>query len=170
VRHIEGERFSLGELDGARTERVQQLAQALARAGLKAPVRTRIRADIWVKLWGNLAFNPVSALTRATLLEMCRHPQVRALVAAMMAESQAVAERLGIEFGISIEQRIDGAEQVGAHKTSMLQDIEAGRPTEIEALVGAVVELGQLTGVPTPHIEAIYAAVKLLEQTTLAAR
>ncbi len=168
VRHIEGERFTLGELDGARTERVQKIARSLTAAGLKAPVRPRIRTDLWVKLWGNLAFNPLSALTRATLIEICRHPQARAQVAAMMAEGQAIAERLGVEFGITIEQRIAGAEQVGAHKTSMLQDIEAGRPTEIDALVGAVVELGQLTGVPTPHLDTVYAAVKLLEQTTLA--
>lgn len=165
VRHIEGDRFTLGELDGARSERVQRLSQLLARAGLKAPVRPRIRSDIWIKLWGNLAFNPVSALTRATLIDICRHPQARALIAAMMAEGQAVAERLDISFGITIDQRIAGAEQVGAHKTSMLQDIEAGRATEVDALVGAVTELGRLVDVPTPHIDAIYAAVKLLEQT-----
>ncbi|MDW8145765.1 MAG: 2-dehydropantoate 2-reductase [Roseiflexaceae bacterium] len=165
VRHIEGDRFTLGELDGSRSERVQRLSQILTRAGLKAPVRPRIRTDIWVKLWGNLAFNPVSALTRATLIEICRHPQARALIVAMMEEGQAVAERLGITFGITIDQRIAGAEQVGAHKTSMLQDIEAGRATEVDALVGAVAELGRLVDVPTPHIDAIYAAVKLLEHT-----
>ncbi len=165
VRHIEGDRFTLGELDGLRSERVQRLSQVLARAGLKAPVRPRIRTDIWIKLWGNLAFNPVSALTRATLIDICRHPQARALIVAMMEEGQAVAERLGITFGITIDQRIAGAEQVGAHKTSMLQDIEAGRATEVDALVGAVAELGRLVEVPTPHIDAIYAAVKLLEHT-----
>ncbi len=165
VRHIEGDRFTLGELDGSRSERVQHLSQTLARAGLKAPVRPRIRTDIWIKLWGNLAFNPVSALTRATLIDICRHPQARALIVAMMEEGQAVAERLGITFGLTIDQRIAGAEQVGAHKTSMLQDIEAGRATEVDALVGAVAELGRLTNVPTPHIDAIYAAVKLLEHT-----
>ncbi len=165
VRHIEGDRFTLGELDGSRSERVQRLSQILTRAGLKAPVRPRIRTDIWIKLWGNLAFNPVSALTRATLIEICRHPQARALIVAMMEEGQAVAERLGVTFGITIDQRIAGAEQVGAHKTSMLQDIEAGRATEVDALVGAVAELGRLVDVPTPHIDAIYAAVKLLEQT-----
>ncbi len=165
VRHIEGDRFTLGELDGLRSERVQHLSQVLARAGLKAPVRPRIRTDIWIKLWGNLAFNPVSALTRATLIDICRHPQARALIVAMMEEGQAVAERLGITFGITIDQRIAGAEQVGAHKTSMLQDIEAGRATEVDALVGAVAELGRLADVPTPHIDAIYAAVKLLEHT-----
>lgn len=165
IRHIEGDRFTLGELDGARSERAQHLSQTLARAGLKAPVRPHIRSDIWVKLWGNLALNPVSALTRATLVDMCRHPQTRALIAAMMAEGQAIAERLGVTFGISIEQRIAGAEQIGAHKTSMLQDIEAGKTTEVDALVGAVAELGRLVDVPTPHINAIYAATKLLEQT-----
>ncbi len=165
VRHIEGDRFTLGELDGLRSERVQHLSQVLARAGLKAPVRPRIRTDIWIKLWGNLAFNPVSALTRATLIDICRHPQARALIVAMMEEGQAVAERLGITFGITIDQRIAGAEQVGAHKTSMLQDIEAGRATEVDALVGAVAELGRLVEAPTPHIDAIYAAVKLLEHT-----
>jgi 2-dehydropantoate 2-reductase len=165
VRHIEGNRFTLGELDGAKTERVQRLAQALAGAGLKAPIRPRIRSEIWVKLWGNLAFNPISALTRATLADICQYPPTRELARAIMLEAQAIAERLGIEIGITVEQRIAGAEQVGAHKTSMLQDIEAGRSTEIDALVGAVAELGRLTGTPTPHIDAIYAGVKLLERT-----
>ena len=165
VRHIEGDRLTLGELDGSRSERVHLLSQTLTRAGLKAPVRSRIRTDIWIKLWGNLAFNPVSALTRATLIDICRHPQARALIVAMMAEGQAVAERLGITFDMTIDQRIAGAERVGAHKTSMLQDIEARRATEVDALVGSVAELGRLTDVPTPHINAIYAAVKLLEQT-----
>lgn len=165
IRHIEGNRFALGEPDGARTERVARLAQALNAAGLKAPVRTRIRNEIWVKLWGNLAFNPISALTRATIEEIIAEPLTRALVVAMMTEAQQVAEALGVEFGITIEQRIKGAEEVGAHKTSMLQDIEAGRPTEIDAMVGAVVELGRLVGRPTPHIDTIYAAVKLLERT-----
>jgi 2-dehydropantoate 2-reductase len=164
VRHVEGDRFTLGELDGARTERIQQLSRVLISAGFKAPVRPRIRADIWIKLWGNMAFNPISALTRATLDVICRYPPTRELACAMMAEGQAVAEQLGIESPISIEQRIAGAAQVVAHKTSMLQDIEAGRPTEADALVGAVAELGRLVGVPTPHIDAIYASVKLLEQ------
>jgi 2-dehydropantoate 2-reductase len=165
IRHIEGERFTLGELSGARTERIQRVSQLLAKAGLKAPIRASIRTDIWVKLWGNLALNPVSALTGATLAAICRFPPSRALVAAIMAEAQAIAERLGISFGISIEQRIAGAEQVGEHKTSMLQDIEAGRSTEIDALVGAVAELGRLVGVPTPHIDSVEAAVRLLERT-----
>jgi 2-dehydropantoate 2-reductase len=164
VRHVEGDRFSLGELDGVKSARIQQLSQALAGAGLKAPIRTRIRSEIWVKLWGNLAFNPISALTRATLLDICRYPPTRELARAIMAEGQAIAERLDIQFPITIEQRIAGAEQVGEHKTSMLQDIEAGRPTEIEALVGAVAELGRLVGIATPHIDPIYASVKLLER------
>jgi 2-dehydropantoate 2-reductase len=170
IKHIEGNRFTLGELDGAKTERIQRLAQALASAGLKAPVRPRIRAEIWLKLWGNLAFNPISALTRTTLVDICRYPLGRELARAMMLEGQAIAERLGIEFGITIDQRIAGAEQVGAHKTSMLQDIEARRPTEVDALVGAVAELGRLVGVPTPHIDAAYASVKLLEQTIVPER
>lgn len=164
VRHIEGDRFSLGELDGSKTERIQLLSQTLSRAGLKAPIRTRIRSDIWVKLWGNLAFNPISALTRATLENICQYPLTRELARNMMMEAQAIAERLGVEFGITLEQRINGAEKVGAHKTSMLQDIETGRPTEVDAIVGAVAELGRLTNIPTPHIDAIYASVKLLEK------
>ncbi len=165
IRHIEGNRFTLGEPDGARTERVTRLSQLMTAAGLKAPVRPRIRNELWIKLWGNLAFNPISALTRATLDAIVAEPLTRALAVAMMAEAQQIAEALGIEFGISIEQRIKGAEEVGAHKTSMLQDIEAGRPTEIDAMVGAVIELGRLVGVTTPHIDAIYATVKLLERT-----
>lgn len=167
VRHIEGDRFTLGEPDGSRSTRVQTLAQLLTSAGLKAPVRPHIRNEIWIKLWGNLAFNPLSALTRATLIDMCLHPQVRGLAAQMMTEAQTIAQKLGITFGITLEQRLKGAEQVGAHKTSMLQDIEARRPTEIDALVGAVAELGALTDTPTPHIDSIYASVKLLEQTLL---
>lgn len=162
IRHIEGDRFTLGEPDGSRSDRVQKLAGLLTSAGLKAPIRTHIRSDIWVKLWGNVAFNPISALTRATLLGICSFDPSRELVAAVMAETQAIAEQLGIRFGISIEQRIQGAAQVGEHKTSMLQDVEAGRTTEIDALVGAVAELGRLTGVATPHIDALYATVALL--------
>ena len=165
VRHIEGDRFSLGELNGIKTDRIQTLAQTLIRAGLKAPIRPRIRAEIWVKLWGNLAFNPISALTRATLVEICRYPPTRDLARAMMTEAQTIGEKLDVRFPISIEQRIAGAEEVGAHKTSMLQDIETGRPTEVDAIVGSVAELGRLTDTPTPTIDAIYASVKLLEKT-----
>jgi 2-dehydropantoate 2-reductase len=166
IRHIEGNRFTLGELDGSKTERISQLSQTFAKAGLRAPVRTNIRADMWIKLWGNLAFNPISAVTRATLVDICRFPPTRALAAAMMAEAQTIAEQLGVAFGVSIEKRIQGAQEVGAHKTSMLQDIEAGRVTEIDALVGAVAELGRMVAVPTPHIDALYASVKLLELQT----
>ncbi len=164
VKLIEGNRFSLGEPSGDRTPRIEALSQAFMAAGFKAPVARDIRSELWVKLWGNLSFNPISALTHATLQDICRHPPTRALAARMMAEGQAVAESLGVRFKISLEQRIAGAEAVGAHKTSMLQDVEAGRALELEALVGAVIELGQITGTPTPTIEAVYAATSLLAQ------
>jgi 2-dehydropantoate 2-reductase len=165
IQHIEGDRFSLGELDGSKTERIQQLSKLLNSSGLKSRVRNQIRNELWVKLWGNLAFNPISALTRATLEQICQYSPTRELARNMMLEAQAIAEKLGVDFGISLEKRIEGAEQVGAHKTSMLQDIEAGRPTEVDAIVGSVAELGRLTQTPTPHIDAIYASVKLLEKT-----
>ena len=163
VRHIEQDRFTLGEPDGSKSERVQMLSQMFTKAGFKAPASTHIRNDMWIKLWGNMVFNPLSALTRATLIDMVRHPQVRELARSMMAEGQAIGEKFGIDFGLSIEQRLKGAERVGAHKTSMLQDIESGRPTEIDALLGAVIELGRLVEVPTPHLDSIYASVKLME-------
>ncbi len=165
VRVIEGNRFTIGELNGERTERIDALSQALIRAGFKAPVSKDIRSELWIKLWGNLSFNPISALTHATLEDICRFPASRALAAGMMAEAQQVAEALGVQFKISLDKRIAGAEAVGAHKTSMLQDVEAGRAVEIEALVGAVVELGCITGVATPQIGAIYAATRLLAHT-----
>ncbi|MBL8305124.1 MAG: 2-dehydropantoate 2-reductase [Rubrivivax sp.] len=165
VKVIEGNRFSLGELDGSRSERVERLAKALMNAGFKSPVSRDIRSEIWVKLWGNLTFNPLSALTHATLEDICRFPPTRELAASMMREAQAVGEKLGVAFKISLEQRIAGAEAVGAHKTSMLQDVEAGRALELEALVGSVVELGQITGTPTPVISALYAATSLLART-----
>ena len=168
VRLIEGNRFTIGELNGERTQRIDALSAALIRAGFKAPVSKDIRSELWIKLWGNLSFNPISALTHATLEDICRFPPSRALAAAMMAEAQAVAEKLGVQFKISLDKRIAGAEAVGAHKTSMLQDVEAGRPLEIEALVGSVVELGRITGVPTPSIDAIYAATRLLAHTLAA--
>ena len=167
VKHIEGDRFSLGELDGSKSDRIQALSKTLRQAGLKAPVRNEIRNELWVKLWGNLAFNPISALTRATLEEICHYPLTRELAKNMMQEAQAIAEALGVKFGIALEQRIEGAAKVGAHKTSMLQDIEAGRPTEVDALVGAVAELGRLVQIPTPHIDAVYASVKLLEKSII---
>lgn len=162
VRVVEGNRFTLGELDGSRSERIDALSKALMDAGFKAPVSKDIRGEIWVKLWGNLSFNPISALTHATLQDICRFGPTRELAARMMAEAQAVAEALGVRFKISLEQRIAGAEAVGAHKTSMLQDIEAGRAIELAALVGAVVELGQVTGVPTPTVQAVHALAALL--------
>ncbi|MBE0546551.1 MAG: 2-dehydropantoate 2-reductase [Rubrivivax sp.] len=165
VKVIEGNRFTLGEPDGTRSERIEALSQALMRAGFKAPVAKDIRSEIWVKLWGNLSFNPISALTHATLEDICRFPPTRQLAAAMMAEAQRVAEALGVRFKITLEQRLAGAEAVGAHKTSMLQDVEHGRALELEALVGAVVELGRMTAVPTPTIDAIYAATTLLGRT-----
>ena len=165
VRLIEGNRFSIGELDGSRSPRIEALAQVLMKAGFKAPVARDIRSELWVKLWGNLSFNPISALTHATLEDICRFPASRALVAGMMAEAQAVGEKLGVKFKVSIDQRIAGGEAVGAHKTSMLQDVEHGRALELEALVGSVVELGRITQTPTPMIDAIYAATKLLAHT-----
>lgn len=165
VKVIEGNRFTLGELDGERSERIEALSQAMMRAGFKAPVSRDIRSELWIKLWGNLSFNPISALTHATLEQICRFGPTRALAAAMMREAQAVAEKLGVRFKISLEQRIAGAEAVGAHKTSMLQDVEHGRALELEALIGAVVELGRITETPTPTIDAIYAATSLLAQT-----
>ena len=165
VKLIEGNRFTLGELDGTRSERIDALSQTMMKAGFKSPVSKDIRGEIWLKLWGNLSFNPISALTHATLQDICRFPPTRALAAAMMGEAQQVAEKLGVEFKISLDKRIAGAESVGAHKTSMLQDVEQGRALELEALVGAVVELGRITETPTPTIEAIYAATSLLAKS-----
>jgi 2-dehydropantoate 2-reductase len=165
VKLIEGNRFSLGEPDGSRSERVEALSKAMMNAGFKAPVSRDIRSELWVKLWGNLAFNPLSALTHATLEEICRFPATRELAAQMMREAQGVGEKLGVEFKIPLEKRIAGAEAVGAHKTSMLQDVEHGRALELEAIVGAVVELGHITGTPVPTIEAVYAATSLLART-----
>ncbi len=165
IQHIEGDRFTLGELDGSKSDRVQNLAQLLNNSGLKSRVRNQIRNELWVKLWGNLAFNPISALTRATLEQICQYPLTRDLARNMMLEAQLIAEKLGVDFGISLEKRIAGAESVGAHKTSMLQDIEANRPTEADAIVGSVAELGRLTQMPTPYIDSIYASLKLLERT-----
>ncbi len=165
IKHIEGERFPLGELDGSLSERVQRIADGFTRAGFKSPVLEDIRAEIWLKLWGNLTFNPISALAHATLVDICQYPPTHALAAAMMSEAQQVAGKLSITFRVSIDKRIAGAEKVGKHKTSMLQDIEAGRAPEIDALVGSVVELGRLTDTPTPHIDTAYALVKLLAKT-----
>lgn len=165
VRHIEGDRFPLGELDGATTERVTRLSEMFVRAGLKSPVLDNIRAEIWLKLWGNLTFNPISALTHSTLVDICQFPYTRELATRMMQEAQAIANRLGITFRVSLEKRIAGAEKVGKHKTSMLQDVESGRDPEVDALVGSVIELGRVVGIPTPHIDSVFALVKLLGRT-----
>ncbi len=160
IEHTYGNRFSLGEPDGSRSERVQRLSKLLIAAGLKAPVRPQIRDDIWIKLWGNLSLNPLSALTGATLDRLAGEPDLRDVSRTMMREAQAVGEALGVRFAVDIEQRIDGAREVGAHKTSMLQDLERSRPMEIDALLGAVVELGDLTGHPMPMCRAILALVR----------
>ena len=165
IRHIEGNRFSLGEIDGASTERVRNLAELFRNAGFKTPVVSDIRSEIWLKLWGNLSFNPISALTHATLEDICRFPQTRSLAAAMMTEAQAVGTKLGVSFKVSLEKRIAGAEAVGAHKTSMLQDVESGRVLELDALVRSVIELGRITATPTPTIENVYALAALLART-----
>ena len=161
IRHIEGNRFSLGEPDGSRSERVLALSQALQSAGLKAPVRPRLRDEIWVKLWGNLSFNPISALTHATLDVLCTDPGTRDVARRMMLEAQAIAEKLGVTFPIDVERRIDGGAAVGAHRTSMLQDLDAGRPLEIDALVRSVRELGEITATPTPTIDIVLALITL---------
>ncbi len=167
VRHIDGEKFSLGELDGVRTQRVLALSSVLTSAGLKAPVQSRIRQELWVKLLGNAVFNPLSALTRASLGEMAESPVLAPIVRAAMEEVDAVARRLGVEIPVTIDQRIRGAARVGAHKTSMLQDMEAGRPMEIDAVVGSVVELAGRLNVPVPHLQTTYACVKLLATSTV---
>ena len=164
VRHLDGDRFMLGEPDGSKSERVVALADAFSSAGLKAPVRKKIRDDIWFKLLGNATFNPVSVLTGGTLEQMCRDPGVRAIIRGMMHEAQQVADRLGVKFVMDIEKRINGAENVGAHKTSMLQDFDQGRPLEIDALVASVSELGRLVDVPTPTLDAVLSMVLLKMQ------
>jgi len=164
VEHIEGTRFAIGEPDGSKSERCRRIADAFIKAGLRCPIRTDIRHDMWVKLMGSVAFNPISALTRATLAEIVQCPETRDLAAAIMTEAETVARRLGVDMGISIEQRLEGALKVGHHKTSMLQDIEAGRPPELEAIVGAVVELGNKMGLSLPCTKSVYACVKLLAQ------
>jgi 2-dehydropantoate 2-reductase len=165
VRHVEGDRLPLGELDGRSSERALAISQAFQRAGFKAPVLEDLRGELWLKLWGNLSFNPISALGQATLADICEFAPSRGLAAAMMQEAAEVAQRLGIAFRVSLERRIAGAAKVGHHKTSMLQDIEAGRPPEVEALLGAVIELGGLTRVPTPHLAAVHALVLLLARS-----
>ncbi|HEU0071308.1 MAG TPA: 2-dehydropantoate 2-reductase [Alphaproteobacteria bacterium] len=160
VRHVEGDRFTLGEPSGEKTARVTALSEALVKAGLKAPVRPRIRDEIWIKLWGNLCFNPISALTHATLDVIATEPGTRAVARAMMLEAQAIGEKLGVKFGIDVDKRIAGAAAVGAHKTSMLQDLERARPMEIDALVTAVQEMGRMVDVPTPAVDIVLALIR----------
>ena len=161
IRHIEGNRFSLGEPDGSKSDRATALSQVLQSAGLKAPVRPRLRDELWVKLWGNLSFNPISALTHATLDVLCTDPGTRDVARRMMIEAQAVAEKLGVSFPIDVDRRLEGGAAVGAHRTSMLQDLDAGRPMEIDALVASVQELGRITETPTPTIDIVLALVAL---------
>jgi 2-dehydropantoate 2-reductase len=164
IQHVEGNRISLGEPNGERSERARQISDALIKSGLRCPVTTRIRQEIWVKVMGNVAFNPISALTGATLVSMVRDPGVNALVRSIMDEVEQITRALGLELPVTIDQRIAGAEKVGEHKTSMLQDLEAGRPLELESIVGAVLEIGEGLGVRMPSTRAVYACTKLLEQ------
>ncbi len=165
VKHIEGDRFPIGELDGSTTERAQKVSETFIKAGFKSPILENVRAEIWLKLWGNLSFNPISSLSHATLVDICQYPLTRDLAANMMTEAQTIANKLDITFRVPLEKRIRGAEKVGKHKTSMLQDVEAGRAPEIDALVGSVVELGRITNTDTPYINAVFALVKLLAKT-----
>lgn len=170
IQHVEGERFPVGELDGRESERAKKISDALIKAGFKSRVISDIRAEMWLKAWGSLTFNPISALSHATMAGICRYPETRQLAVAMMTEAHAIASKLGITFRHTIEQRVEGAEKVGEHKTSMLQDLEAGKPLENEALVGAILEMGRLTNTPTPVIESVYALIKLLDEVTQANR
>ena len=162
IKVIEGNRFTLGEIDGTDTPSLRAISDAFKAAGFKAPVSTDIRSEIWLKVWGNLSFNPISALTHATLEDICLYPPTRALAASMMTEAQTIGEKLGVQFKVSLEKRIAGAQAVGPHKTSMLQDVEQGRALELQALVASVLELGPITHTPTPTIEAVYALASLL--------
>ena len=162
IKVIEGNRFTLGEIDGSDTPSIRAISDAFKAAGFKAPVSADIRSEIWLKVWGNLSFNPISALTHATLEDICLYPPTRELAASMMTEAQAIGQKLGVQFKVSLEKRIAGAQAVGQHKTSMLQDVEQGRALELQALVAAVMELGQITQTPTPTIHAVYALASLL--------
>ena len=160
IEHSYGDRFTLGEPDGSRSVRIETLAKLMIASGLKAPIRPRIRDEIWVKLWGNLAFNPLSALTTATLDRITGAPDLRAICRTMMLEAKAVAEALGVRFAIDVDKRIEGGSEVGVHKTSMLQDLERGRPIEIDALLGSVVELGAMTNIAAPVCEIVLALTR----------
>lgn len=165
IKHIEGTRFPVGEIDGEITERVQAVCDALVESGFKSFVLDDIRSEIWLKLWGNLTFNPISALTHATLVDICQYPLTRELAEMMMTEAQVIAEKLGSSFRVPMEKRIAGAEGVGKHKTSMLQDVEAGKPLEIDGMLGVIIELGVVTDTPVPALKAIYACTSLLNKT-----
>ncbi len=165
IRHIEGQRYPLGELDGSESERVNAICEAFKNAGFKSFVLPDIRSEIWLKLWGNLSFNPISALTHSTLVDICQYPLTRELAATMMTEAQQIAEKLGASFRVSLERRIEGAENVGKHKTSMLQDLEVGKALEIDGMLGVVIELGRQTDTPTPAMDTVYALVSLLNKT-----
>lgn len=165
INHIEGIRFPVGEIDNQSSARVEAISAALTEAGFKSPVLSDIRSEIWLKLWGNLTFNPISALTHATLVDICQYPLTRELARAMMSEAQSIGEKLGATFRVPLEKRIQGAENVGKHKTSMLQDVEVGKSIEIDGMLGVVVELGELTKTPTPTLKALYACASLLNHT-----
>lgn len=165
VKRLEGDRFPVGELDGTESVRVKGVSEALIGAGFKAPILNDIRSEVWLKLWGNMSFNPISALTHATLSDICQEPATRELAADMMHEAQTIAEKLGVTFRAPLEKRIEGAEKVGQHKTSTLQDVEAGRAVEVDALIGSVIELSELTGTPAPASRAVHALLKLLVAT-----
>jgi len=165
IRHIEGNKFPVGELDGRESDRVTSVSRLFEQAGFKARILDDIRSEIWLKLWGNLTFNPISALTHATLVDICQFPRSRQLAATMMTEAQEIGERLGARFRVPMERRIAGAEGVGKHKTSMLQDVEAGKPLEVDGMLGVVVELAEITGVDVPTLRALYACVSLLNTT-----
>jgi 2-dehydropantoate 2-reductase len=170
IRHVEGNRFPLGELDGQSTERIQKISEMMAAAGFKSPVLDDIRSEIWLKLWGNMTFNPISSLTHGTLEGICQYPLTKELARNMMAEAQTIAEKLGVIFRVDIERRIAGAEKVGKHKTSMLQDLEAGRSLEIDALLGSVIELGKITETPTPCLNTVFALTKYLDENVQASK
>jgi ketopantoate reductase len=167
IHHAEGDRFPIGELDGSESERAKWVHDVLVSAGLKSRVLSDIRSEVWLKAWGNLSFNPISALTHATLVDICQFAETRELAANMMREAQEIAQKLGVTFRVTIEKRIAGAEGVGAHKTSMLQDVEAGRSLETEALIGSILEMAKLTNTPAPAIASVYALVKLLNKVML---